>query len=1000
MLRDATSGVPSLPGLPGPQASSDSAYLASAGSHGQQLLQPQLPPQQPQSYPADPPFQALADPSLGQSLTLLPQIDQDDILQKHCVRVQHTLLDSVDKRVAEIEQHLRDNQALLKRTQDDKITAGEALYQAKTEVGKLNAALATTRYALQNAESEQKAVAMLQAMTESDIQEVLKVNKMLQRDVEALRRQHEEALAKMKQMQEINTNYTSDLKIQKRIQNKLKKELEVSELKRKQAEEAVEAEKQKYEMAANKRHELEIHLEKINELTSIKEATEKQWSEAITAMSKRDKSFQIVEDAKEKLLSQFLEARNSIRVLTLERDETLKKLTEKELECEGAQRTLSDLRLLHKSTLEKFGEVRNGLQQAETAESLYKQEVEKLKRTEELKSADVEKKAMAISSLKAKITQLKSDFDEKMRLHVPVEHAVHREEIVKQQAAAEVKAVTREEETKNIKLRRQNAQLQMKVNETAEKVLHVTQERDMIQEQYQEISAHYSKLYEEAKHLIYALERREHDLNFLRAKMSQKEADNTGTFNLLMGKLRKDLADSADEKDRLQQLWLESQKDALKAKERVSQLEQENAFLQTKIGINDAVKTKTNSELAESKNEAFEQKLEAAKLYNELRRIQPVLDDLRQKNKTLEQQLHEARLKLEEAHVNNTTSTQMLRTEIRRLYQDRSELKHIRSENEQASAKIERKTELFREMVDKLKSERYELQRANYALKRKAEEMERKYFDAKLQARRMTDKQRIENARATIGGHSIASIQAQAESGQLGDSAAGKSLNSQAWASLLSLSNGSMVESMQAPAGTAIVSHADSTAPGSAKTGSDASQQQQGRREIRDVPDFEAWRLKIDSLVKEKDYLMIENKKLQEHIDEQGERLTKVERQLFEERMKQRATERKHGELEEQVKALTKKYQRAEKIASHMEQQIKEAKPNFKIDYQMLGDAEPSTQLLAALLSSEAAAVAAGPGAGPGGRPRLQRLGSKMEEPGQQQPLPGMASRRVSGLRM
>nr|KAJ3422477.1 hypothetical protein HK105_007856 [Polyrhizophydium stewartii] len=784
MLRDATSGVPSLPGLPGPQASSDSAYLASAGSHGQQLLQPQLPPQQPQSYPADPPFQALADPSLGQSLTLLPQIDQDDILQKHCVRVQHTLLDSVDKRVAEIEQHLRDNQALLKRTQDDKITAGEALYQAKTEVGKLNAALATTRYALQNAESEQKAVAMLQAMTESDIQEVLKVNKMLQRDVEALRRQHEEALAKMKQMQEINTNYTSDLKIQKRIQNKLKKELEVSELKRKQAEEAVEAEKQKYEM---------VRVE-INELTSIKEATEKQWSEAITAMSKRDKSFQIVEDAKEKLLSQFLEARNSIRVLTLERDETLKKLTEKELECEGAQRTLSDLRLLHKSTLEKFGEVRNGLQQAETAESLYKQEVEKLKRTEELKSADVEKKAMAISSLKAKITQLKSDFDEKMRLHVPVEHAVHREEIVKQQAAAEVKAVTREEETKNIKLRRQNAQLQMKVNETAEKVLHVTQERDMIQEQYQEISAHYSKLYEEAKHLIYALERREHDLNFLRAKMSQKEAgtlweDNTGTFNLLMGKLRKDLADSADEKDRLQQLWLESQKDALKAKERVSQLEQENAFLQTKIGINDAVKTKTNSELAESKNEAFEQKLEAAKLYNELRRIQPVLDDLRQKNVG--------------------TSTQMLRTEIRRLYQDRSELKHIRSENEQASAKIERKTELFREMVDKLKSERYELQRANYALKRKAEEMERKYFDAKLQARRMTDKQRIENARATIGGHSIASIQAQAESGQLGDN-------------------------------------------------------------------FEAWRLKIDSLVKEKDYLMIENKKLQEHIDEVGGRAAVV----------------------------------------------------------------------------------------------------------------------------
>jgi hypothetical protein len=30
---------------------------------------------------------------------------------------------------------------------------------------------------------------------------------------------------------------------------------------------------------------------------------------------------------------------------------------------------------------------------------------------------------------------------------------------------------------------------------------------------------------------------------------------------------------------------------------------------------------------------------------------------------------------------------------------------------------------------------------------------------------------------------------------------------------------------------------------------------------------------------------------------------------------------------------------------------IKELKPNVKIDYQMIGDAEPSTQLLAAILA-------------------------------------------------
>eukprot|EP00842_Homolaphlyctis_polyrhiza_P005661 jgi/Hompol1/6096/HPOL_000356-RA len=172
-------------------------------------------------------------------------------------------------------------------------------------------------------------------------------------------------------------------------------------------------------------------------------------------------------------------------------------------------------------------------------------------------------------------------------------------------------------------------------------------------------------------------------------------------------------------------------------------------FFQTKLGITDAVKAKTATELNDSKDEAFEHKLEAAKLYNELRRLQPILEDLKLKNKTLEQQLNESRIKLEESHVNNTTSIHMLRTEIRRLYQDRSELKRVRMENEASAINIERKTELFKEMIDKLKAERYELQRANYALKRKAEEMERKYFDAKLQARRMTDKQKIDNARST-----------------------------------------------------------------------------------------------------------------------------------------------------------------------------------------------------------------------------------------------------------
>ena len=174
---------------------------------------------------------------------------------------------------------------------------------------------------------------------------------------------------------------------------------------------------------------------------------------------------------------------------------------------------------------------------------------------------------------------MKADFDVQMQLHVSVEQCVKREEKIKQEALVQVKQVTRDEESKNINFRKENASLKIKNISNEEQIFHLQLERDVIKERYDEISAHYMKLYDETKHLIYALERREHDLNFLKAKMSQKEADNNGTFNIILGKLRQENSDTEKEKDRLQQLWLESQKDYFKARDRSKDLEQENSSL-------------------------------------------------------------------------------------------------------------------------------------------------------------------------------------------------------------------------------------------------------------------------------------------------------------------------------------------------------------------------------------------------------------------------------------
>lgn len=58
----------------------------------------------------------------------------------------------------------------------------------------------------------------------------------------------EDTELKLRQLQEINSNFTSDLKIQKRIRSKLKKELEVSEERRKIAETEQESGKQRLEL--------------------------------------------------------------------------------------------------------------------------------------------------------------------------------------------------------------------------------------------------------------------------------------------------------------------------------------------------------------------------------------------------------------------------------------------------------------------------------------------------------------------------------------------------------------------------------------------------------------------------------------------------------------------------------------------------------------------------------------------------------------------------------
>jgi hypothetical protein len=67
-----------------------------------------------------------------------------------------------------------------------------------------------------------------------------------------LQRKYEESQLKILQLRDINTNYTSEIKIQKRINSKLKKEMEVVSEKAKFMEEGLEKERAKTEQVKMK----------------------------------------------------------------------------------------------------------------------------------------------------------------------------------------------------------------------------------------------------------------------------------------------------------------------------------------------------------------------------------------------------------------------------------------------------------------------------------------------------------------------------------------------------------------------------------------------------------------------------------------------------------------------------------------------------------------------------------------------------------------------------
>ena len=52
-------------------------------------------------------------------------------------------------------------------------------------------------------------------------------------------------------------------------------------------------------------------------------------------------------------------------------------------------------------------------------------------------------------------------------------------------------------------------------------------EHSKLKEEYDLVNGHYQKLYDEAQHLMYTLQRKEHDMEYYRERTAKREAGNT-----------------------------------------------------------------------------------------------------------------------------------------------------------------------------------------------------------------------------------------------------------------------------------------------------------------------------------------------------------------------------------------------------------------------------------------------------------------------------------------
>jgi hypothetical protein len=218
----------------------------------------------------------------------------------------------------------------------------------------------------------------------------------------------------------------------------------------------------------------------------------------------------------------------------------------------------------------------------------------------------------------------------------------------------------------------------------------------------------------------------------------------------------------------------------------------------------------------------------------------------------------------------------MLRSEIRRLVEDRGDLRVRGLEREKETLHRDRKLQLLQEMTDKLKSERYELSRNNHNYQKKVELLEKKLYDANLKIRLLS------------------------KDGKKSAPTAPKTNDD----SHFPIPSSKSHLEPNVPKQSSVSDSGDSSSS-------------------KEIPDFDAWRLRLDSLSSEKAFLMSENDAQKHKLQEQTQSIESLQTKLHQIQMATKNEKLGQSENERKLAILESKLSRAKKVAAFMEKQLK-----------------------------------------------------------------------------